>query len=333
MERARRDKQDVIRVHEAVLGVHGAAFHDGEQIALDPFAGNVGGTLLRTAGELVDFINEHDAHLLHALTGEIGDLVLVHELGGLVLDEMTPRRTDLHLLAVRLLREQLAERALHLIAELFHAGHAQHTDGLRLFLHLELDLAVIKESLPEKLAQLLTGVLPAVAGGQKQIEQALLSGGFGTAFDLFGLFSAHKIDADFHKVADHGFHVAAHIADFGVLGGLNLDERSRAQLGEATGNFSLAYPCGAHHNDIAGSDLVAQFRRKALAAPTVPNRYGNHTLRLILTDDVFVQFRDDFAGRQFTHVRSSLKKCRPKHLEGPPVPQNSYNRATALQTF
>ena len=120
---------------------------------------------------------------------------------------------------------------------------------------------------------------------------------------------------------------------FGVLGGLNLDERSRAQLGEATGHFSLAYPCGAHHNDIAGSDLVAQFRRKALAAPTVPNRYGNHTLRLILTDDVFVQFRDDFAGRQFTHVRSSLKKCRPKHLEGPPVPQNSYNRATALQTF
>lgn len=152
----------------------------GEQIALDPFAGNVGGTLLRTAGELVDFVNEHDAHLLHALTGEIGDLVLVHELGGLVLDEMTPRRADLHLLAVRLLREQLAERALHLIAELFHAGHAQHTDGLRLFLHLELDLAVIKESLPEKLAQLLTGVLPAVAGGQKQIEQALLSGGFGT---------------------------------------------------------------------------------------------------------------------------------------------------------
>ena len=77
------------------LGIHGAAFHDGEQVALDAFAGNVGGTLLRAAGELVDFVDKHDAHLLHALTGEIGDLVLVHELGGLVLDEMTPRRADL----------------------------------------------------------------------------------------------------------------------------------------------------------------------------------------------------------------------------------------------
>ena len=55
---------------------------------------------------------------------------------------------------MRLLGEQLAERALHLIAKLLHAGHAQHTDGLRLFLHLELDLAVIKEPLTEKLAQL-----------------------------------------------------------------------------------------------------------------------------------------------------------------------------------
>lgn len=92
MERARRDEQDMIRVHKAVLGIHGAAFHDGEQVALDAFAGNVGGTLLRAAGELVDFVDKHDAHLLHALTGEIGDLVLVHELGGLILDEMTPRR-------------------------------------------------------------------------------------------------------------------------------------------------------------------------------------------------------------------------------------------------
>ena len=221
---------------------------------------------------------------------------------------MAPRRADLHLLAVRLLGEQLAERALHLIAELLHAGHAQHTDGLRLFLHLELDLAVIKEPLTEKLAQLLAGVLPAVAGGQKQIEQALLGSGFGAALDLFGLFGPHKVDADFHKVADHGFHVAAHIADFRILGGLDLDERGRAQLGEAAGDFSLAHTRGAHHNDIAGRHLVAQFRRKALAAPTVPNRYGNHALRLILPDNVFVQFRDDFAGRQVTHVRSSLKK-------------------------
>ena len=66
-------------------------YTSGEQVALDAFAGNVGGTLLRAAGELVDFVDKHDAHLLHALTGEIGDLVLVHELGGLILDEMCIR--------------------------------------------------------------------------------------------------------------------------------------------------------------------------------------------------------------------------------------------------
>lgn len=180
---------------------------------------------------------------------------------------------------MRLLGEQLAERALHLIAELLHAGHAQHTDGLRLFLHLELDLAVIKEPLTEKLAQLLAGVLPAVAGGQKQIEQALLGSGFGAALDLFGLFGPHKVDADFHKVADHGFHVAAHIADFRILGGLDLDERGRAQLGEAAGDFSLATPVGPIIMILRGatslrSSAARRWRRQRFRTATATMRFA-----------------------------------------------------------
>lgn len=94
-KRARRDKQDVIRVHEAVLLVFTACclprWGSRSRWTLRKC-----GTLLRTAGELVDFVNEHDAHLLHALTGEIGDLVSSTSLEVTLPDEMTPRRADLH---------------------------------------------------------------------------------------------------------------------------------------------------------------------------------------------------------------------------------------------
>ena len=177
-------------------------------------------------------------------------------------------------------------------------------------LHLNFDFPVVEEPLPEKLAQLFAGVLAALAGRQQQIEEPLFSGGLGAALDLFGLLRADQIDSDFHEVADHGFHVAAHIAHLGVLGGLHLDEGSRAQLGEAAGDLGLAHARGPHHDDVARRDLVAQFGREALTPPAVAHRHGHHALGLFLPDDVFVQFRDDLAGGQFAHVRSFCEASR-----------------------
>jgi hypothetical protein len=59
------------------------------------------------------------------------------------------------------------------------------------------------------------------AGRQQDIEQALFGIELGFIGHVFELFFANHFDGDLDQIADHGFYVAAHVADFGELGGLH----------------------------------------------------------------------------------------------------------------
>ncbi len=107
---------------------------------------------------------------------------------------------------------------------------------------------------------------------------------------------AHEADADLDEIAHDLFDIAADIADFRELRGLHLDERRAGELGEAAGNFRFADAGRADHQDILGHDLVAQFVAELLAAPSVAQRNGNGALRVLLADNVAVEFRYDFPG-------------------------------------
>jgi hypothetical protein len=74
---------------------------------------------------------------------------------------------------------------------------------------------------------------------------------------------AHEADADLDEIAHDLLDVAAHIADLGEFGRLDLDEGRAGELGEATGDLRLADAGRADHQDVLGHDLVAQARRRA----------------------------------------------------------------------
>jgi hypothetical protein len=62
-------------------------------------------------------------------------------------------------------------------------------------------------------------------GRQQQIEQALLGARFRLRIDVVLTLGAHHVDRHVHQLAHHGLDVAAHVADFGELGCLDLQER------------------------------------------------------------------------------------------------------------
>jgi hypothetical protein len=65
MKGTRGNEQDVIGLDHAVLGVHGAAFNQRQQVALYAFAGYIATAMgFATATHLVDFIEKHNAVLL-----------------------------------------------------------------------------------------------------------------------------------------------------------------------------------------------------------------------------------------------------------------------------
>ncbi len=115
----------------------------------------------------------------------------------------------------------------------------------------------------------------------------------------------HQADGVFDQVADHALHVAAVVADLGVLGGLDLDERRAGELGQPPGDLGLADAGGADHDDVLRRDFLPHLGRQLLPPPAVADGHGHGPLGRVLADDVPVQFGDDLARGQVAHANSS----------------------------
>ena len=84
-------------------------------------------------------------------------------------------------------------------------------------------------------------------GRQQQIEQALFGGLLGALGYFVEFFFADHVDAGFDQIADHGFDVAAYVADFGVFRGFDFYEWAACEAREAAGDFRFADAGGTDH--------------------------------------------------------------------------------------
>src|ERR1035437_9410388 len=107
------DEQDVVGAHHAVARVHRGAFDDGQNVALHAFARNVRPVPAFASRDLVDFVEEDDARVLHALHGDARDLVHVDQTLLFFLDEVLERLADLHLPLLGALAEDVGQHVFH----------------------------------------------------------------------------------------------------------------------------------------------------------------------------------------------------------------------------
>ena len=96
------------------------------------------------------------------------------------------------------------------------------------------------------------------------------------------------------------------IADFGVLGGFNLEKRRADQLGQPAGDLRLTDAGGADHDDVLGRDVLAHLVRQILPPPAIANGHRHRLLGSILADDVAIQFLNNLPRRQICHFKSLL---------------------------
>ncbi len=130
----------------------------------------------------------------------------------------------------------------------------------------------------------------------EQVEQPFLDAAFGFRLHAFQLLFADQADGVFDQFADHAFDIAAVVADFGVLGGLDLDERGAGERGEAAGDFGFADAGRADHEDVLGGDLVPHVVFQPLPPPAIADRNRDGPLGIVLADNVAVEFGDDLSG-------------------------------------
>mmetsp|Transcript_30325 Transcript_30325/g.49418 ORF Transcript_30325/g.49418 Transcript_30325/m.49418 type:complete len:222 (-) Transcript_30325:14-679(-) len=180
MEGAAGDEEDVVGLHEAVFGRHRGALDQRQQVALHALAGHLGAALFLARRDLVDLVDEDDAHLLGLLQCGGTDLFLVDQLGGFLVDQQLHRLADLELAGLLLARADLAEQALELLGHVLHAGlvakgrqHLQAGLGRE---QVELDVLVVQLALAQLLAEVLARRVVRLGAGQQHVQDALLGG-------------------------------------------------------------------------------------------------------------------------------------------------------------
>ena len=325
VERARGDEQHVVGPHRAVLGVHGRALDDRQQIALHALARHVRTVHRALARDLVDLVDEHDPRLLAAPDRLALDLFRVEQLLRLFVLEHAPRLADRELAPVALAADagQVAEHVAQLELHVLEPLAAEHRDErARALGHLDLHELLVE------LARAQPGAhLTAVVGGRarrrdrsarrdherpdrvrrsgrlacgriQQVDQALFRPLDGAHAHLLELLGAHHLEGRLDQVAHDRVDVAPDVADLGELRGLDLHERRLRELGEPPRDLGLTDAGRADHDDVLRDDLVAQLLLHLLPSPAVAQRDRDRALGLGLADDVAVELADDLSRRE-----------------------------------
>ena len=164
MESARGDEENVIGFNHSVLRLHIGSLHDRQQIALHALARHVrsasGGTTL--ARNLIDLVEEDDAHRLHALERVGGNVLLVDQLLQLLNEENAARLRDLHAAFLLALGQHVLEHLGKIVDSLrctLRHHHVEH--HWRLLGDFDLDLAFVELAVDEQRFQFLARPLVA----------------------------------------------------------------------------------------------------------------------------------------------------------------------------
>src|SRR5438045_3632759 len=97
MEGACRDEQDVIRAHHPITRIDRGAFDNWKNVALHAFPRNIGAVSAFASRDLVDFIQENDPGVLHAINRRTSDVIHIDQPLLFFLYEVLKSLIDLHL--------------------------------------------------------------------------------------------------------------------------------------------------------------------------------------------------------------------------------------------
>ncbi len=315
----------MIGADHAVARVDGGALDNGKNVALHAFARDVRAVAGFASGHLVDFIDEDDAHLLGAFHGYARDLVHVQQLVLFFLDQVFESVGDAHFAFFLLLAEHAGEHVLDVDVHLLHAlvgddferRHGALADFEVDHALVELAFAQLEAEFFARTLRLFTlrGHFRVRSAGRgrrrrrkQEIEHAFFRGLLGAVGDFVEFFLADHVDGSLDEIADHRFHIAADVADFGVFRSFDLDERAAGEARQPARDFCFSHAGRPNHQNILGQNVFRDFRWQLLAAHPVAQRNGYSALCRRLPDNVLVEFQDDFARR---HVVESGEKFLP----------------------
>ena len=244
------DEQDVIGLHRPVLRVDRGAFDERQQVALHALARHVRADASPGGASTLSISSMNTMPFCSAFGERLHlELFLVDELARLLHRSGASAPPCTFTLRVRVrLPPRFCEHGLQLLLHLLHARRRHDLHAHRQRAQLDLDLALVELPFAQHLAEFLPRLRIARLRGLDRSRSPSLRGcgssasstrssaaSCGALAHLLDLLLARHLHGDVRQLLDDGVDVAAHVADFGELGGLDFHERrvARASRGAA----------------------------------------------------------------------------------------------------
>jgi hypothetical protein len=163
---------------------------------------------------------------------------------------------------------------------------------------------------------------PSAGRRQQDVEHPVFGGVLGPVADLLHGLLAVRLDGDFHQIADDGVHIAAHIAHFGELGRLDLDEGRVGQAARRRAISVLPTPVGPIIRMFLG--VISLFSGSATWARRQRLRRATATAFLALPwPTMCLSSSETISGGHLGHGTSWVQRvfppvtqCRPRKAAG-----------------
>ncbi len=307
MEGSSGDEENVICADKAVAGVDSGAFDDGQNVTLHAFAADIGTMATFAAGDFINFIEEDDAIAFDAFESDARDLIHIDELLLFFLDQIFESFGHAHVALFGARAKEAGDDIFEIDIHLFDVAVGGDLERWATFFDVDFDLTIVKLAGAEFFAKLFATTLNTLClfrhRWQEQFEEAIFGELLGAVGDLIEALFADHIDGDIDEIANHGFDIAADVTDFGELAGFYFEERRIGEFGEAAGDFGFANAGGPNHENVFGHDLFGHFGVELLTADAIAESDGNGAFGVGLTDNVLIEFSDNFARSEFVEKR------------------------------
>src|SRR5450830_150077 len=151
----------------------------------------------------------------------------------------------------------------------------------------------------------------APRGRNQDVENPIFGRVFGACAHFFHLSDASLLDGNIGQIADDGVNILANVADLGELGGLDLDERRIGEPRQTPRDFGFTHTSRANHQSVLGSNFCTQAGLDLLAPPAIAQCNGHRPLGLLLANNVFIKFKNNFLrSHGFSNqLRTELAHC------------------------
>lgn len=313
LECVRSDKQNVVSFDYFVFGGNGVIFYQWQQVMLNVFMRNIWIGRFVVFIDFVDFVDKYDFVLFNSVDSVLFQFFWVYQFCCFFFNQQFYGVFDFQFMCFLFLVVQVLEYGLQLVGYFFYVWRSYNFNVYWCCGKIDFDFFVIKLVFMQFFVEclmssgwflLLFGLFLVVFSRWDQyVENMFFCQFFSVIMVFFDSLDVYYFYGGIGQIVNNRIYFFIDVVYFGEFGCFNFDEWCICQFSQMMGDFSFIDIGWVDYQDIFWGYFMAQLFVELYVMLVVMQSNCYRMFGVVLVDDVFIQFVDDFVWGYFRYGR------------------------------